>query len=89
MKKSIVNGDDELPLYTYLKSQKGFNGFGTGSKAIALTMFLKTQFKDFKTSDNIKWNFTKFLIDRNGNVIDRFEPTIRIDVIDEAISRLM
>ena len=56
-KKSDVNGEHELPLYTFLKSQKGFEGFGKGPKP------------------DIKWNFTKFVVDRDGNVVKRFEPT--------------
>ena len=47
--KIEVNGENEEPLYTYLKSQK--KGVG---------------------SSKIKWNFTKFLVDRDGNVVDRF-----------------
>ena len=89
MQKSDVNGENELALYTFLKSQKGFEGLGKGAKAIALSTFLKIQFKDFKTSNDIKWNFTKFLIDRNGNVISRFEPTINMKLIEDAILNLL
>ena len=41
MKKSDVNGENELPLYTYLKSQKGFEGLGKGAKALAMSAILK------------------------------------------------
>ena len=64
--KIDVNGDNEDPLYTWLKSQKG--GVG-GSK--------------------IKWNFTKFLIDREGNVVDRFAPTVTPEKIDDKIKELL
>ena len=37
---------------------------------------------DYMESADIKWNFTKFLIDRNGNVVERFEPTADMDVVD-------
>ena len=50
--KILVNGSQEDPLYTFLKSRKG--GF---------------------LNDAIKWNFTKFLIDRQGNVIHRYAPS--------------
>ncbi|MED9970026.1 MAG: glutathione peroxidase [Ruminococcus sp.] len=64
--KIEVNGENEAPLYTYLKKQKG----GVlGSK--------------------IKWNFTKFLIDRDGNVIDRFAPTVTPEKIDAKIKELL
>ena len=72
MTKSDVNGENELPLYTFLKSQQGFKGFGKGPKALAMSAMLKKIDKDYKDNPNIKWNFTKFLIDRKGNVVARF-----------------
>jgi glutathione peroxidase len=44
---------------------------------------------DFKNNANIKWNFTKFLVDREGNVIDRFESTVEPDKIVESIEKLL
>lgn len=65
-KKIEVNGENEDPLYTYLKSQKkGVMG------------------------NNIKWNFTKFLVDRDGNVIERFAPTVTPEKIDEHVKALL
>jgi len=64
--KIEVNGKDEEPLYTFLKSQKG--GF-FGSK--------------------IKWNFTKFLVDRNGKVIGRFSPTTKPEKLEDKIKALL
>ena len=64
--KIEVNGENEEPLYKWLKSQKG----GVlGSK--------------------IKWNFTKFLIDSNGNVVDRYAPTVTPEKIDGDIAKLL
>lgn len=40
-------------------------------------------------SADIKWNFTKFLIDRNGNVVERFEPTADMDVVEEKIREIL
>ena len=74
MKKSDVNGESQLELYKYLKSQKGFEGFGKGPKALAMGAMLKKIDKDYKNDPEIKWNFTKFLVDRQGNVVGRFEP---------------
>ena len=73
--KSDVNGENELPLYTWLKEQKGFAGFDMNPAGIAMGAMLLTQDKDYKNKPDIKWNFTKFLIDRDGNVVERFEPT--------------
>lgn len=87
-KKIDVNGENEDPLYTYLKEQQGFKGF-SGMKAKLLIPVVKSQDKDWKTSSNIKWNFTKFLVDKNGDVVDRFEPTVEPAKIDEIIAGLL
>ena len=89
MKKSDVNGENELPLYTYLKSQKGFEGFGKGVKAMAMGAMLKKIDKNYKDNPAIKWNFTKFLVDREGNVVARFEPTADMDDVAAAVGRLI
>lgn len=89
MKKSDVNGENELPLYTWLKSQKGFEGFGKGPKALAMEVLLKKIDKNYKENPNIKWNFTKFLIDREGNVVARFEPTADMKKVAEAVEKLL
>ncbi|MDD6351390.1 MAG: glutathione peroxidase [Lachnospiraceae bacterium] len=88
MKKSDVNGENELPLYTFLKSQKGFEGFGKGPKALMMSALLKKIDKDYKNNPNIKWNFTKFVIDRDGNVIGRFEPTYDMEEFSDYIASL-
>jgi len=88
MHKSIVNGEGELPLYTWLKSQKGFEGF-TGLKAVLMNQVVKAMDPDFKNNPNIKWNFTKFLIDRSGNVIERFEPTADMKKVEEKVSEIL
>ena len=89
MKKSDVNGENELPLYTWLKSQKGFEGFGKGPMALAMSAMLKKLDKDYKNNPNIKWNFTKFLVDREGNVVARFEPTTNMAKVEEAVAALL
>ena len=89
MKKSEVNGEGQLPLYGFLKEQKGFNGFGKGPAALAMSVMLKKIDKDYKNNPDIKWNFTKFLVDRDGNVVERYEPTEDLKKIDERIATLM
>lgn len=66
MEKVDVNGDNEHPLYTWLKKQEG--GFLT---------------------DGIKWNFTKFLINRQGEVVDRYAPTTKPKAIESDIVKLL
>ena len=65
--KIDVNGENESPLYTFLKSQqKGILG-----------------------TENIKWNFTKFLVDKYGNIVDRFAPTTTPKSIENEILKLL
>ena len=89
MKKSDVNGENELPLYTFLKSQKGFEGFGKGPTALAMGVMLKKIDKDYKNNPNIKWNFTKFIVDRSGNVVARFEPTAKMETVEACVKALL
>jgi len=89
-KKSDVNGEKQLPLYGWLKSNKGFEGFDKDNK---LTPLLEEMFDkanpDWRKNNDIKWNFTKFLIDREGNVVARFEPTRDLKIIEEQIVALL
>ena len=89
MKKSDVNGENALPVYDYLKSQKGFEGFGKGVKAAAMSALLKKMDKDYKNNPDIKWNFTKFVVDRKGSVVARFEPTVSMDKLEKYIAEIM
>lgn len=87
LKKVDVNGENEDPFWTYLKSQKGFEGFDLKGKV--LIPIVKAMDKDYKNNPDIKWNFTKFLVDREGNVVDRFEPTITPEKIEARIKELL
>ena len=89
MKKSDVNGENALPLFTYLKEQKGFEGFGKGPKAMAMSVMLSKIDKDYKNNPDIKWNFTKFVVDREGVVVARFEPTADMRKVEECIKALL
>ncbi len=89
MKKAEINGENAIPLFTYLKSQKGFEGFGKGPKALAMSTMLKKIDKDYKNNPDIKWNFTKFVIDREGNVVARFEPTAKMEDVAECVASLI
>ena len=89
MKKSDVNGENALPLFTFLKEQKGFEGFGKGPRALAMSVMLSKIDKDYKNNPDIKWNFTKFVVDREGNVVARFEPTADMRKVEECIKALL
>ena len=73
--KIEVNGENASPLFAYLKSQKGFEGFGKSVKGLGMSALLKKIDKNYKNTPDIKWNFTKFLINEKGEVVRRFEPT--------------
>ena len=89
----VAQRSQHVERYLYLlqngKSQKGFTGFGKGVKALGMRMMLKKIDKDYKNNSNIKWNFTKFVIDRSGNVVARFEPTEDMKNVEKFIASLM
>ncbi len=84
--KIDVNGQNEAPLFKFLKEKQGFKGF-SGLMAKFLIPVVKKQDPNYKDNSNIKWNFTKFLIDRQGNVVNRFESTITPAKIDKEIQK--
>ena len=87
--KIDVNGDTASPLFAYLATEKPFEGFGRGIKNAALETFANANNKKYGDKAYIKWNFTKFLIDREGNVVARFEPTVDMDEVRKAVEELL
>ena len=86
--KIDVNGANESPLYTYLKSQKGFSGFDLNDKTGKfMDEMLRKQDADYNKKSDIKWNFTKFLVSRDGRVVKRYEPTDKISDIEADVTR--
>ena len=83
--KIDVNGETADPLFAYLATEKPFESFGKGLKNAALNKFAKANNKQFGDKAYIKWNFTKFLIDREGKVIARFEPTVDMKDVKAAV----
>ena len=87
--KIDVNGENADPLFAYLATEKPFEGFGKGLKMAAFSKFADANNKKYGDKAYIKWNFTKFLVDREGNVVSRFEPTVDMDVVKEAVKALL
>ena len=88
--KIEVNGEKELPLFKWLKSKKGFAGFDPNHKITPiLNDMLAKADPDFAKKSDIKWNFTKFVIDREGNVVARFEPTADMAEVEACIKALL
>ena len=85
-KKIEVNGEGADPLFAYLATEKPFVSFGKGLKNKAIEKF--ANMNNAKSGDKayIKWNFTKFLVDREGNVVERFEPTFDMDEVKKAVA---
>ena len=86
-KKIEVNGENETELFKFLKAEQGFKGFDLKGKI--LIPIVKKMDPDYANNSDIKWNFTKFLVDREGNVVERFESTIDPKKIDEKIANII
>ena len=83
--KIDVNGETADPLFAFLATEKPFAGFGKGLKFAALDKFAKMNNKAFGDKAYIKWNFTKFLINREGEVVARYEPTVDMKEVEAAV----
>ena len=84
--KIDVNGANAHPLYTYLKAQKGFGGFDVNDqRGKMMDGMLRKQDADYDKKPDIKWNFTKFLVSRDGRVLKRYEPTDKMEDIEADI----
>lgn len=88
--KVEVNGENALPLFQYLQKEKGFEGFNPAHPLTPIVeSMLERNHPDYKNTPDIKWNFTKFLIDRNGKVVARFEPTDDIKEVEASVRELL
>ena len=88
MKKIDVNGKDAHPIFEYLKSQAPTEEY-KGLKAKATHAMLKGISKSVEKDSDILWNFTKFLINRDGSVVKRFAPTETPESMEEAIKAML
>ena len=84
--KIDVNGENADPLFAWLAAEKPFEGFGKGLKNAALNKFSEMNNRKFGEKAYIRWNFTIFLIDREGKVIARFEPTVDMKEVRDAVA---
>ena len=84
--KIEVNGGNAHPLYVWLKAQKGFGGFDVeDQRGKMMDGMLRRQDADYDKKSDIKWNFTKFLVSRDGRVLKRYEPTDKMTDIETDI----
>ena len=85
--------DAEILSFCQLKYDVKFQMFSkidvNGSTAHPLYQFLKKEAPGLLGSEGIKWNFTKFLVDREGNVVERFAPTVTPKDLESKIKALL
>jgi len=86
--KIDVNGENASPLYKWITSNTKFEGF-EGPMKLILGPIVKKMDSDYKNNGNIKWNFTKILIDKNGEIAARFEPTASLDKVKSKIMEVL
>ncbi len=89
MKKADVNGENELPLYAFLKAQQGFRGFPQNEMGPKMDALLATIDPDYRNNADIKWNFTKFVVNKNGEVAARFEPNAELEEVEACLKKLL
>jgi len=83
--KIDVNGENEEPLYKYLKSQAEEY---RNKETVELYEKLKQYTPGLEPND-IRWNFTKFLVDKDGNIVARFAPNVTPEEIEQHIIKLL
>lgn len=86
--KIDVNGENAAPLFTELKAQAPddiVEGFKDKMTMKAVERLSKTA----KNPGDIKWNFTKFLLDRSGRVVARFAPTVKPEELEAKVKELL
>ena len=88
MAKTDVNGADAEPIFEYLKAQAPTEEY-SGLKAKATRKLLKGLSKSVEKDSDILWNFTKFLINRDGTVVKRYAPTTTPDDIEKDIQEMI
>ena len=75
MAKANVRGENVMPVFKYMTEM--------------LTGHLQANFPEYLEGDSIKWNFTKFLINKKGEVVERFEPMVAPEEMESAIEKLL
>ena len=85
--KTEVNGENANPVFKYLREELAFKGVkGHPFKSLLIKSIGKMS-KTTKDKNDIKWNFTKFLVGRDGKPIERFEPTAPMKDLEKALDK--
>ena len=89
MAKSDVNGENANEIFKWLYSEKPFAGFDDSDTGKFMDGMLSRNDPEYASNPDIKWNFTKFLIDRKGHVVARFEPVVTPETLESEIEALL
>ncbi len=87
-KVHVIN-EDISPLFNYLSLNTTFEGFDLNHPLTKILNDLVIEMNNDKDKHSIKWNFTKFLISKDGKILKRYEPTTSIEIIDQDINKLL
>ena len=88
--KIDVRGDQAAPLYQYLTEAAPFKGYETDKESGQLIQKVVSEhYPDNAQGNGIKWNFTKFLINRDGSQVQRFEPSTTPEELDPILEKLL
>jgi glutathione peroxidase len=87
--KIAVRGEEAHPLYKYLTETAPYEGIDDKTEAGNFLLgYIKEHYPEFLKDNSIKWNFTKFLIDKKGNLVKRFESPIEPSDIAKEIEKI-
>lgn len=88
--KIDVNGENADPLFVFLKNAAPFRGFDLSNPmAVKMDKMMRAADENYDKNNDIKWNFTKFLVDASGNVVRRFEPADDMAAVARAVGELI
>ena len=87
--KIEVRGEKAHPLYKMMTSQKPFMGFDNSASGQKFKAFLSEKFPEIYEGNGVKWNFTKFIFDRSGQLVKRIEPNIAPKDFEDDIAEML
>lgn len=89
MGKADVRDESALDLFKYMIQEQNFQGFPPSDRTEMLTTYLNSIDPNYLKDDEVKWNFTKFVVDRKGNVVGRFEPVVSPEEMEAFIKEFL
>ena len=87
--KADVRGETAIPLFRYLADNTKFESFDLSPMGVMMSGIAKKMDKDYKKTGEVKWNFTKFLIGKDGQIVARFEPTEDMKNVAKKVRELL